>query len=105
MAQLARAVHLTDPKTKRSIVLQPGEEPAPYLAALITTPSAWEDGQVPASVEPEAQEVSTSSRPEQLPEPEPEQAATAAKKPAAKKTAASSRSRGRAAAGEGDSGE
>lgn len=103
MAQLARAVHLTDPKTKRSIVLQPGEEPAPHLAALITMPSAWEGGKVPDPVEPDVQQPA-GSQPDQLPEPETEQAAPAAKKTAAKK-AASKPARGRSAAAEGTSGD
>ncbi|MFF6844651.1 hypothetical protein ACFY8X_38675 [Streptomyces tanashiensis] len=47
MARLIEAVHLTDPQTKRRVVLQPGEEPAPHLAALITNESAWEDGILP----------------------------------------------------------
>ncbi|MFB7592318.1 hypothetical protein [Streptomyces sp. NPDC056169] len=47
MARLIAAVHLTDPETRRPIVLQPGEEPAPHLAALITNEAAWEDGVLP----------------------------------------------------------
>lgn len=61
MARLAAAVHLTDPKTRRPVVLQPGEELAPHLAVLITNEAAWENGELPAL-------------PDQDPEPEPEPA-------------------------------
>lgn len=52
MAKLARAVHVTDPHTRRPIVLQPGEEPAPHLAALVGD-HAWEGGVRPTTNAPD----------------------------------------------------
>jgi hypothetical protein len=46
-ARLVAAVHLWHPSTREAIVLQPGEEPEPGMAALITNPEAWEDGILP----------------------------------------------------------
>jgi hypothetical protein len=87
MATLARAVHVTDPTTHRPVVLQPGEEPAPHLAALITSPAAWVDGILPG-----AEDDSAGSGQDQLPDPaaqpKPEAVPAPAKKTAAKKTAA-----------------
>ncbi|MFC8008664.1 hypothetical protein [Streptomyces cinereoruber] len=50
MAKLARAVHLRDPQRNRDIVFEPGEEPAPEYAILITNPNCWEGGKLPAAV-------------------------------------------------------
>ena len=78
MAKLAKAVYVKDPDRTGTVLLLPGEEPEPRLAALITNPEAWEGGK--------------------LPDAEPDK--PAAKKPAAKKPATS-----RAAADEGSSGD
>ncbi|GAA0695216.1 hypothetical protein GCM10010193_57440 [Kitasatospora atroaurantiaca] len=43
-ARLAAAVHLDHPVTHERITLQPGDEPEPKVAALITHPDAWEPG-------------------------------------------------------------
>ncbi|MFB7738215.1 hypothetical protein ACFC08_28280 [Streptomyces sp. NPDC056112] len=43
MAKLAKAVFV------KGVLLEPGEEPEPRLAALITNPDAWEDGKPPAA--------------------------------------------------------
>ena len=98
MARLIAAVHLTDPKTRRPVVLQPGEEPAPHLAALITNESAWEDGVLPdladtaeddgegeghdgAGPDPDAEAATTEPTPENT---QDEPAAPAEEKPARK---------------------
>ncbi|NUS25033.1 MAG: hypothetical protein HOV92_12535 [Streptomyces sp.] len=106
MAKLIKATFVKDPDRNRTVLLLPGEEPEPRLAALITNPDAWEDGVLPdldtdtADSGGKAETVGDSG------EDTPKEAApTAAKKTAARKTAATSRSRGRDAAGEGDSGE
>lgn len=107
MAILAMAVHLTDPKTHRPVVLQPGEEPAPHLAALITAPSAWVDGKLPRlpKTEAESSDAASSGAADTLPEEaEPAGDATEDTKQAAKKTAARKPARGRTAAAEGNGG-
>ncbi|MER6249373.1 hypothetical protein [Streptomyces griseorubiginosus] len=102
MAKLARAVHVTDPNSGRRLVLQPGEEPAEHLAALITAPSAWEDGHGPGN-RSDAEDSDADNGKQSDGEPK---AAPAAKKTAARKTAAASKpARGRDAAEQGDSGE
>ena len=98
MAKLIKAVHVKDPDRNRTVLLLPGEEPEPRLAALVTNPQAWEGGRLPATADPE-----TGSDTEDDGDTA-KKAAPAAKKTAAKR-AASSRSRGRDAAGQGDSGE
>ncbi|MFF7613539.1 hypothetical protein [Streptomyces lavendulae] len=47
MARLSAAVHVQHPTTREWVVLDPGEEPAPELAAEITNPDAWENGVLP----------------------------------------------------------
>lgn len=86
MAKLAQAVHVHDPDRNRIVLLQPGEEPEPHLAALITNPDCWEGGVVPGAVESKSEEVEpakgdadTDAKPAAKP---------AAKKPAARKPAA-----------------
>lgn len=99
MAKLARAVHVTDPKSGRRLVLAPGEEPAPHLAALVLSPSAWADGKLPR---PPKAETETQDGQQSL----PEGAETATPEPAAKKTAAAKKpARGRTAADEGTGGD
>src|SRR4051812_15658837 len=121
MAALASTVYVTDPDSHQTVTLAPGTCPEPRLAALVTNPAAWVNGKLPrlpkAKTEGEADgpqgptgdgpddaagDTSASAGAEQ---PSTEQAAPAAKKTAAKKTAAPVRSRGRDAAGEGDSGD
>ncbi|MFH9389877.1 hypothetical protein ACH4KV_24345 [Streptomyces albidoflavus] len=47
--RLAANVHVRDPRTHQLVHLAAGDEPEPVLAELITTPSAWEDGEPPAA--------------------------------------------------------
>ncbi|MFB8122128.1 hypothetical protein ACFVG1_13150 [Streptomyces bacillaris] len=49
MATLRKAVFVKDPDRHAMVLLRPGEEPEPRLAALITNPDAWEDGKVPTA--------------------------------------------------------
>jgi hypothetical protein len=102
MAKLIRAVHVRDPERHRTVVLRPGEEPAPHLAALITNPDAWEDGKLPDAQNTGDGKDDTGDGDDQQPT---KQAAPAAKKTAARKTAATKPARGRDAADEGSSGE
>ncbi|KPC73454.1 hypothetical protein ADL27_52005 [Streptomyces sp. NRRL F-6602] len=101
MAKLVKAVFVRDPERNRTVVLHPGEEPAPHLAALVTNPDAWEDGKLPDTATPAAttggggQDSGDDSTDKPAPPAKP-----AARKPAAKKPA-----RGRDAADEGSSGE
>lgn len=97
MAKLSKAVHVRDPERHRTVLLLPGEEPAPHLAALVTNPDCWEGGKLPAA--PEA----ATNPPE---ETTPTQGdASEDTKPAARKTAAKKPARGRTAADEGTGGQ
>ncbi|MFE2179324.1 hypothetical protein [Streptomyces sp. NPDC059455] len=40
--RLKAAVYVQDPATREELILLPGEEPAPRLAALVTHHDAWE---------------------------------------------------------------
>jgi hypothetical protein len=117
MAQLASTVHLRDPETHETVILDPGTSPEPRLAALVTNPSAWVDGKLPRLPKAKAE-----SKPEGDGDPtgdgqddasgdtseasaDADQAAPAAKKTAARKTAATKPARGRDAAAEGTSGD
>jgi hypothetical protein len=121
-AQLAATVYVTDPETHQTVELAPGTSPEPRLAALVTNPAAWVDRKLPRL--PKTQQTgqddqgptgggqddasgaaSASDAGNQSPPGDADKAAPAAKKTAARKTAATGRSRGRDAAGEGDSGE
>jgi hypothetical protein len=119
-AQLAATVYVTDPDTHQTVRLEPGTCPEPRLAALVTSKAAWVDGKLPRLPKTQqAGEDPTGDGPddasgdasddsgagEQSPPGDEKKAAPAVKKTAARKTAATSRSRGRDAAGEGDSGE
>jgi hypothetical protein len=124
-AQLAATVYVTDPETHQTVTLHPGTSPEPRLAALVTNPAAWVDGKLPrlpkkqetdgpsgqgptgdgqADASGAASGTSGDADPTSAQE-DPDKAAPAAKKTAAPKRAATGRSRGRDAAGEGDSGE
>ena len=102
MAKLVKAVFVKDPDRHRTVLLQPGEEPQPRLAALVTNPDAWEEGKLPEAAkkasEEDAGDQGSSDGDDE------DKAAPAAKKTAAKK-ATTSRSRGRDAADEGTSGD
>ncbi|MCX4885869.1 hypothetical protein [Streptomyces sp. NBC_00847] len=109
MAKLVKAVHVKDPDRNRMILLLPGEEPEPRIAALITNPDAWEDGQVPAAAASDSQDASDDgagdgSQSSDSDTEDTPKAAPAAKKTAARKTAATKPARGRDAAEKGDSG-
>lgn len=102
MAKLIKAVHVHDPERHRTVLLLPGEEPEPRLAALVTNPDAWEDGVLPVAAENTGDDDKDGPG-DSDDQKNTKQAAPAAKKTAAKKATAPAR--GRAAAGEGDSGE
>lgn len=95
MAKLAATVHVRDPRTRQMVQLDAGTEPEPELAALVTNPDAWEDGNVPTATKNADTTTKSSSD-----DGEGDGDKTAARKTAAKKPA-----RGRNAAGEGASGE
>jgi hypothetical protein len=106
MAKLIKAVFVRDPERHRTVLLKPGEEPEPRLAALVTNPDAWEDGKPPAEAnESKADGDAGTDSDKGSSDSADKEAAPTAKKTAARKTAASNRSRGRDAAGEGTSGE
>lgn len=123
-ARLRSTVYVQDPKTHQTVTLEPGTSPEPRLAALVTNPAAWVDGKLPRLPKTKTDDSDndqgptgdgqddassgasdTSADGDQSSSPEDTQAAPVAKKTAARKPAATSRSRGRAAADEGDSGE
>ncbi|MFI1100271.1 hypothetical protein [Streptomyces melanogenes] len=52
MPRLKSAVHVQHPITREWIVLQPGDEPSPELAAEITNPDAWEESDAPPATPP-----------------------------------------------------
>ncbi|MGW5689786.1 hypothetical protein ACWEWX_02145 [Streptomyces asiaticus] len=96
MARLARAVFVRDPDRHATVLLLPGEEPEPRLAALVTAPEAWEDGKLPPVAKKAAEDAG--------PDVESSKDDSEAAKPAAKKTAARTPARGRkSAADEGSS--
>jgi hypothetical protein len=116
MAALASTVYVRDPDSNQTVVLHPGTTPEPRLAALVTNPAAWVDGKLPrlpkAKTEPDGSAGPTGDGQDDASgddsasgdaDSTTKQAAPAAKKTAAKKATAPAR--GRAAAGEGDSGE
>lgn len=106
MAKLVRAVFVRDPERHRTVVLHAGEEPEPRLAALVTNPDAWEDGELPEPAKAQESTSDTKGTSSQGSGDDADKtAAPAAKKTAARKTAATGRSRGRDAADEGTSGE
>lgn len=88
MAKLITAVHVRDPERHRTVLLLPGEEPEPRLAALITNPGCWEDGKLPGTPEgdPSSDDKSEEPKPDQG--DDTEDTKPAARKQAAKKTAA-----------------
>ncbi|MFH8813136.1 hypothetical protein ACH4GZ_39055 [Streptomyces hygroscopicus] len=93
MAKLVKAVFVRDPDKHQTVILRPGEEPEPRLAALVTAPEAWEDGELPAAALAEAPQADGKKE-------EPRDSGDT--KPAAKKAAARP-ARGRKSADEGGS--
>lgn len=63
VSRLAATVYVKNPETHQWVTCEAGSQPPPHLAALILTPSAWQDGRVP---EPEAH-----PKPPPAPEPAP----------------------------------
>lgn len=98
MAKLSKAVHVRDPKRHRTVLLLPGEEPAPHLAALVTNPDCWEDGKAPGATVP-----ADDAKPEETAAVTGDDSENT--KPAARKTAAKKPARGRTAAAEGTGGQ
>lgn len=97
MAKLSKAVYVRDPDRNRTVLLKPGEEPAPHLAALVTNPDCWEGGKAPGG------QAAADTTPK---EAEPTEGDTSKDtKPAARKTAAKKPARGRTAADEGTGGQ
>lgn len=96
MAKLVKAVFVHDPDRHSTVILRPGEEPEPRLAALVTAPEAWEGGKLPSAAKKAAEDAG--------PDVESSKDDSEAAKPAAKKTAARTPARGRkSAADEGSS--
>ena len=92
MAKLAATVFVRDPRTHQMVQLDAGSEPETELAALVTTPEAWEGGKLPTG----AKSTTSSSKGDQDED--------GGEKPAAKR-AAKRPARGRSAADEGSSGD
>lgn len=97
MAKLSKAVYIRDPDRNRTVILKPGEEPAPHLAALVTNPDCWEDGKAPGG-KATADTPSKETKPAEGDDSEDT-------KPAARKTAAKRPARGRTTAAEGTGGQ
>lgn len=97
MAKLGAAVFVRDPERNRTVILRPGEEPEPRLAALVTNPDCWEGGKAPGDSAPVAEAKSE--------EATVTGDASEGTKPAAGKTAAKKPARGRSAAAEGNGGQ
>ncbi|WP_329047151.1 hypothetical protein [Streptomyces sp. NBC_01422] len=97
MAKLCKAVYVRDPERHRTVLLMPGEEPAPHLAALVTNPDCWEDGKAPGGKTEDA----TTPKDETPTEGDDSEDT----KPAARKTAAKKPARGRTTAAEGTGGQ
>ncbi|MFB7649475.1 hypothetical protein ACFC0S_16450 [Streptomyces sp. NPDC056084] len=62
MARLASTVYVLDPDTHQWVICDAGTEPEPHLAALIRTPSAWEDGEVPEAALDSARSTAAGDR-------------------------------------------
>ncbi|WP_030188157.1 hypothetical protein [Streptomyces violaceorubidus] len=100
MAKLVKAVFVKDPERNRTVVLRPGEEPEPRLAALVTNPDAWEDGKLPS-----VQDDSADSGKDQSSSEDSTDKAAPPAKPSGRKPAARKPARGRDVADEGTSGD
>ncbi|MEU8101753.1 hypothetical protein [Streptomyces rubiginosohelvolus] len=102
---------MKDPDRHATVLLHPGEEPEPRLAALITNPDAWEDGKLPTAATTGDDEGDASGGTSgDTGSADPKSDETSDKdsedtKPAARKTAAKKPARGRTAAAEGTGGQ
>ncbi|MFJ5304169.1 hypothetical protein [Streptomyces sp. NPDC088350] len=67
-ARPAPAVRIQHPGTREPIVLQPGEEPEPEVAGLITDPDAWEEGILPELPLPEEPDAARAPEPQAVTE-------------------------------------
>ena len=92
MATLRSTVYVVDPESHQTVALEAGSSPEPRLAALVTNPSAWEDGKLPTAAK---KTVDSSQSSEDEDDGDKPAAKRAARKPA----------RGRDAADEGSSGD
>jgi hypothetical protein len=117
-AQLAATVYVTDPDSHQTVTLAEGSSPEPRLAVLVPNPAAWVDRKLPRLPKAKTEAPDGPQGPTGAGQDDAsgggsdtsgdgdtsttKQAAPAAKKTATKKAAAPAR--GRAAAGEGDSG-
>ncbi|MFB7545078.1 MULTISPECIES: hypothetical protein [Streptomyces] len=88
MPRLVATVYVKDPETFQWVTCDAGTEPEPRLAALILTPSAWEDGHVPepADAEPPATDPDPAS-PQPTEPVTPAEPAEVEKKPRARRPA------------------
>lgn len=66
VSRLIAAVYVQDPCTREELILLPGDEPSPELAALVTNPDAWEVAPEPGeqagvapAVEPSSEDDAT----------------------------------------------
>ncbi|MFJ9240995.1 hypothetical protein ACIRJ3_39160 [Streptomyces anulatus] len=87
MPRLVATVYVNDPETFQWVTCEAGTEPEPRLAALILTPSAWEDGHVPEPADDETPATEPDPVP---PSPEPvvpAEPAETEKKPRARRPA------------------
>ncbi len=87
MATLRKAVFVRDPDQHRTVLLLAGEEPEPRLAALVTNPDAWEDGQLP-DLDTDTADSGKDSSDSSSGGDDKDKETAPAKKTAAKKTAA-----------------
>jgi hypothetical protein len=88
MPRLVATVYVKDPETFQWVTCEAGTEPEPRLAALILTPSAWEDGHVPEPADDEAPATDPDPGPPSPTEPvAPAEPAEAEKKPRARRPA------------------
>ncbi|MCF0086582.1 MULTISPECIES: hypothetical protein [unclassified Streptomyces] len=111
-AQLATTVYVTDPDSHQTVELAPGTSPEPRLAALVTNPAAWVDRKpprLPKTGKDSQEELPTGDGPDDASGDDSgtagDDSPTGDSKPAAKRPARKTGTRGRAAAGEGTSGE
>ncbi|PZT71512.1 hypothetical protein [Streptomyces sp. AC1-42T] len=89
MPRLVATVYVRDPETFQWVTCEAGTEPEPRLAALILTPSAWEDGRAPEPADggPSAADPdpgTPSPEPPAPPEPAETEKKPRARRPAAK---------------------
>jgi hypothetical protein len=109
MAKLIKAVFVKDPDRNRTVLLQPGEEPEPRLAALVTNPDAWEDGKLTEAAQQTAAADTDGDSGEQDKAKDSDSGHAHKGRPGGQEDGRQERgvkpARGRDAAGEGDSGD